>query len=227
MITFLSGGSNWGDPRIDPRDPRDIRSVDPREMRDPRDHRMSLDPREHIRVIDPMTRDPRMADMRGDPRGISGRLNGASADAMWGQPPGPPHHQMGHQHPSGPPAKMINPSSMNQWAGPPPKDMMPGGKPSGWEEPSPPTQRRNVPNYDDGTSLWGNPGANQRAMPGTKVSHWKDLPAQNLGGRGGMSDIQVNNGLLLSWFFPKLTFNLQECNALQECHKTECQVNQA
>ncbi|XP_033214194.1 trinucleotide repeat-containing gene 6C protein isoform X3 [Belonocnema kinseyi] len=180
------GGSNWGDPRIDPRDPRDIRSVDPREMRDPRDHRMSLDPREHIRVIDPMARDPRMADMRGDPRGISGRLNGASADAMWGQPPGPPHHQMGHQHPSGPPAKMINPSSMNQWAGPPPKDMMPGGKPSGWEEPSPPTQRRNVPNYDDGTSLWGNPGANQRAMPGTKVSHWKDLPAQNLGGRAGM-----------------------------------------
>lgn len=28
-------------------------------------------------------------------------------------------------------------------------------KPSGWEEPSPPTQRRNIPNYDDGTSLWG------------------------------------------------------------------------
>lgn len=26
--------------------------------------------------------------------------------------------------------------------------------PSGWEEPSPPTQRRNIPNYDDGTSLW-------------------------------------------------------------------------
>lgn len=28
-------------------------------------------------------------------------------------------------------------------------------KPTGWEEPSPPTQRRNIPNYDDGTSLWG------------------------------------------------------------------------
>lgn len=27
-------------------------------------------------------------------------------------------------------------------------------KPTGWEEPSPPTQRRNIPNYDDGTSLW-------------------------------------------------------------------------
>ncbi|XP_043482810.1 trinucleotide repeat-containing gene 6B protein isoform X3 [Leptopilina heterotoma] len=180
-----TGGSNWGDPRIDPRDPRDIRSVDPREMRDPRDHRMSLDPREHIRVIDPMARDPRMADMRGDPRGISGRLNGAGTDTMWGQPPGPPHHQMGHQHPSGPPTKMINPSSMNQWSGPPQKEMMPGGKPSGWEEPSPPTQRRSVQNYDDGTSLWGNPGPNQRTMPGTKVSHWKDLPVPNIA-RGAM-----------------------------------------
>ncbi|XP_011298524.1 protein Gawky isoform X2 [Fopius arisanus] len=178
-------GSNWGDPRVDPRDPRDIRSVDPREMRDPRDHRMSMDPREHLRPMDPMGRDPRMADMRGDIRGgVSGRLNGASADAMWGQPPGPPHHQMGHQHPSGPPAKMINPSSMNQWAAPPPKEMIPG-KPSGWEEPSPPAQRRNVPNYDDGTSLWGNPAANQRPMAGSKVSHWKDVPSQNLG-RGGM-----------------------------------------
>ncbi|XP_034939131.1 trinucleotide repeat-containing gene 6C protein isoform X3 [Chelonus insularis] len=176
-------GSSWGDPRIDSRDPRDLRSVDPREMRDPRDHRMSLDPREHIRVLDPMTRDPRMTDMRGDPRGISGRLNGASADAMWG-PPGPPHHQMSHQHPSGPPTKMLNPSSMNQWSAPPPKEMMPG-KQTGWEEPSPPAQRRNVPNYDDGTSLWGNPTANQRAMPSGKVSHWKDIPANNLG-RGGM-----------------------------------------
>ncbi|XP_015596287.1 trinucleotide repeat-containing gene 6C protein isoform X2 [Cephus cinctus] len=187
-------GSSWGDPRIDPRDPRDLRPVDPREMRDPRDHRMSLDPRDHMRVMDPMGRDHRMADMRGDSRGISGRLNGASADAMWGQPPGPPHHQMGHQHPSGPPVKMLNPSSMNQWAAPPPKDMMPG-KPSGWEEPSPPTQRRNVPNYDDGTSLWGNPGANQRAMPGSKVSHWKDLPTPNLGRGGSQPGMQCPPGM--------------------------------
>lgn len=155
-------------------------------MRDPRDHRMTLDPRDQMRVMDTMVgRDHRMTDMRGDPRGISGRLNGANADAMWGQPPGPPHHQLSHQHPSGgPPAKMINQSSMNQWAAPPPKEMIPG-KPSGWEEPSPPTQRRNVPNYDDGTSLWGNPAANQRPMPGSKVSHWKDLPTPNLA-RGGM-----------------------------------------
>lgn len=81
MNIYFFIGSNWGDPRIDHRDPRDLRSVDPREMRDPRDHRMSLDPREHMRVMDPMARDPRMTDMRGDPRGISGRLNGANADA--------------------------------------------------------------------------------------------------------------------------------------------------
>ena len=41
-----------------------------------------------------------------------------------------------------------------------------GGKPnSGWEEPSPPAQRRNMPNYDDGTSLWG-PQHTRPAMPG-------------------------------------------------------------
>ena len=34
---------------------------------------------------------------------------------------------------------------------------MPPGGTGGWEEPSPPSQRRNMPNYDDGTSLWGNP----------------------------------------------------------------------
>ncbi|XP_014233641.1 protein Gawky isoform X4 [Trichogramma pretiosum] len=181
-----TGGSNWGDPRVDPRDPRELRSVDPRELRDPRDHRMSLDPREqHMRVMDSMgARDmPRMpGEVRGDPRGgISGRLNGSSADAMWNQPPGPPHHQIpSHQHPNGPPNKMIAPSNINQWTAPPPKDMIPG-KPTGWEEPSPPTQRRNVPNYDDGTSLWANPAANQRPMQGNKAPHWKDVQTQNFG----------------------------------------------
>jgi hypothetical protein len=51
--------------------------------------------------------------------------------------------------------------SLGQWAGPPHKEAMnmkpnvPGA--GGWDEPSPPAQRRNLPpNYDDGTSLWGN-----------------------------------------------------------------------
>lgn len=76
------------------------------------------------------------------------------------------------------------------------KDMqMPQAKPSGWEEPSPPTQRRNIPNFDDGTSLWGQQQPNQapqgqqqnqppsavplqqnRAGLPTSGSHWKDIP---------------------------------------------------
>lgn len=39
-----------------------------------------------------------------------------------------------------------------------------GGKPTGWEEPSPPSQRRNMPNFDDGTSLWGNPAQQGRVQ---------------------------------------------------------------
>lgn len=58
---------------------------------------------------------------------------------------------------------------MNQWVGPPPKDINMAGAGSnktGWEEPSPPAQRRNLPNYDDGTSLWGNPAQQQGRMGG-------------------------------------------------------------
>lgn len=42
---------------------------------------------------------------------------------------------------------------------------------AGWEEPSPPTQRRNVPNYDDGTSLWGNPQQGMIQRDVAKRSH--------------------------------------------------------
>jgi hypothetical protein len=41
-----------------------------------------------------------------------------------------------------------------------------GSNKTGWEEPSPPAQRRNIPNYDDGTSLWGNPAQQQGRMGG-------------------------------------------------------------
>lgn len=75
--------------------------------------------------------------------GITGRLNGAGAE-FWGQ--GGPHagaHNMHHQN------KM---------------PVGPGNGNTGWEEPSPPAARRNtiVPNYDDGTSLWGTPSQPQR-----------------------------------------------------------------
>lgn len=36
---------------------------------------------------------------------------------------------------------------------------------SGWEEPSPPTQRRNIPNFDDGTSLWSQQQQQQAPQP--------------------------------------------------------------
>jgi trinucleotide repeat-containing gene 6 protein len=58
---------------------------------------------------------------------------------------------------------------VNQWVGPPPKDInmgAAGSNKTGWEEPSPPAQRRNIPNYDDGTSLWGNPAQQQGRMGG-------------------------------------------------------------
>ncbi|CAG2066065.1 unnamed protein product, partial [Timema podura] len=170
-----------------------------------------MDPRDHMRgVVDTMRGDVGMRDlrgladmrggggdpmMRGDPRGISGRLNGPAADAaMWAQPPQPPHHHGApHHQQAQPPNKMVGPGGINapgvnQWAGPPPKDMgMPGagGKPSGWEEPSPPAQRRNMPNYDDGTSLWGNPGQPGRMGGEAKYLTGKEMPTPNLG-RGGM-----------------------------------------
>lgn len=66
---------------------------------------------------------------------------------MWGQIP-----QQLQQHQTQNQMKVQN---TGQWATAPEK---PSAKPatvgSGWEEPSPPPQRRNVPNYDDGTSLW-------------------------------------------------------------------------
>lgn len=68
--------------------------------------------------------------------GITGRLNGAGAEAFWGQSTPHAGPQPIHHHSKLP----VGPSNG-----------------SGWEEPSPPTQRRNMPNYDDGTSLWGNP----------------------------------------------------------------------
>ncbi|XP_066140474.1 protein Gawky isoform X2 [Euwallacea fornicatus] len=141
--------SGWGDPRAGA-DPRaaaaaaavaamdgmrpDLRAAAAASGLDPR----QLDPREQMRQMSG-------GDMRGDPRGITGRLNGAGAD-FWSQS-GP------HAGPGG----MHHPNKMP--VGP--------GNAAGWEEPSPPTQRRNMPNYDDGTSLWGAP------QPGT---HWKGIP---------------------------------------------------
>uniref|UniRef100_A0A1A9V7V6 UBA domain-containing protein n=1 Tax=Glossina austeni TaxID=7395 RepID=A0A1A9V7V6_GLOAU len=192
-----AAGNGWGDLRGGPMGgPLDMRSVDPR---DPMRATSAGDPRD-LRMLDP--RDP----IRGDPRGISGRLNGTSE--MWGQ-----HHPITHNQITnlnkmvgptvggssgvgaavvagaggigGPGVGAINPPSGvttnvvgSQWGTPQsvvgPKDLTaitskpPPG--TGWEEPSPPPQRRNLPNYDDGTSLWGQ----QSRVPGGG-SHWKDV----------------------------------------------------
>lgn len=146
------GGSGWGDPQSHPR--QGGPGMDPREMRMdmPRDMRANM-----VNNLDP--RDMRMVNnnIRDDVRGITGRLTGANNEMWNGVPPQGPHHL--HQ-----PGKLVGPggnnAGVNQWGGPPPKDMPMPGKPTGWEaELSPPSQRR-MPNYDDGTSLWGNP-ANQ------------------------------------------------------------------
>ncbi|XP_049826803.1 protein Gawky isoform X2 [Aethina tumida] len=169
------GGGGWGDPRsADPRQQAAAavaaaaQGMDPREMRGgagpggaqgggggASDAQMRLmDPREQMRQLTAAG----ASDMRGDPRGITGRINAGGAEAFWsqsGHPSGPQH--MHHQ------GKM---------------PVGPGNGAGGWEEPSPPTQRRNMPpNYDDGTSLWGNP--NQGG------SHWKDLPTGAGMGGGG------------------------------------------
>ncbi|GBP38396.1 Protein Gawky [Eumeta japonica] len=94
------------------------------------------DPRLEHRAPDPRQPDPRH-DLRGDLRGISGRLNGD----MWTQ-----HHQH-----TAPPNKMMPTAAVNQWGAQGPKDAM---KATGWEEPSPPAARRAAGGFDDGTSLW-------------------------------------------------------------------------
>lgn len=182
-----NSGNGWGDPRdIRPLaggGPMDIRNVDPRESLPMRAvGAPSGDPRD-LRMIDP--RDP----IRGDPRGISGRLNGTSE--MWGHHP-IPHNQIQNINkmvcPPNVGAAGVNTSNSNigpggvgsvsnnigtQWGASQtviggPKDI--SKQITGWEEPSPPPQRRNIPNYDDGTSLWGQ----QTRVPGGST-HWKDM----------------------------------------------------
>lgn len=127
--------------------------AEPREMRAP-----SADPR----MMDPRDQ------LRGDPRGISGRLNGSTE--MWGAHHGLNQHgQMGINKMAAPGG---NGGNGGQWPGSSmPKDI-PVPKPSGWDEPSPPNQRRP---FDDGTNLWsGRPGPQaQGRLPGAG-NQWKD-----------------------------------------------------
>lgn len=147
---------------------------EPREMRAP-----SADPR----MMDPRDQ------LRGDPRGISGRLNGSTE--MWGQ-----HHGLGQHGQMGlnkmPGAPGGNGGNGGQWGGGAslPKDI-PVAKQSGWDEPSPPNQRRP---FEDGTTLWGQrqPSQQQPRLPGAGGGQWKDpadprnlLRANSAGVAGG------------------------------------------
>lgn len=75
-------------------------------------------------------------------------------------------------------------------------------KSSGWEEPSPPTQRRNMPNFDDGTSLWGQQQPQNVSLQQSRVpthpagSHWKEDIARS-GMRNPVNAAQnPNSGLV-------------------------------
>ncbi|XP_017051370.1 protein Gawky isoform X2 [Drosophila ficusphila] len=206
-----STGNGWGDPReirpLPGGGSMDIRNVDHRGGGNGSGGATS-DPRD-IRMIDP--RDP----IRGDPRGISGRLNGTSE--MWGHHPQMSHNQIqninkmvgqnvatastnvgGTSGPGiGPGGAGPVPVSANiptQW-GPAqavgvnvsgPKEV--SKQISGWEEPSPPPQRRSIPNYDDGTSLWGQ----QTRVPGSS-GHWKDM-TDSIGRGGHLMRGQIQSG---------------------------------
>lgn len=140
-VPVPGGANNWENrgtaapppPHI-PAPPLDMPNVDMRNMRPPG-------------AIEPSR------EFRGDPRGISGRLNGSSG--MWDQHPMPnaPLNKMPPQAP------MLNAAGGNQWpvgAGGP-QNVPPSKLPTSWDEASPPASRRNMSNLDDGTSLWGAP----------------------------------------------------------------------
>ncbi|CAA9997887.1 unnamed protein product [Nesidiocoris tenuis] len=78
-------GPNWNEPR----DPRDLRHGEMRQI---------IEARENMRPnsVDHRSMGGNEVLMRGDPRGISGRLNGVSNEAMWTAPG--PHLHMPHHH---------------------------------------------------------------------------------------------------------------------------------
>ncbi|XP_076331671.1 protein Gawky-like isoform X2 [Tachypleus tridentatus] len=79
-------------------------------------------------------------------------------------------------------------SSTNSWS----SEIMPKRHilSSGWQEPSPPTNRRQIgiTNYDDGTSIWGNP------QQQGKVCYWKDMPNMKPISSGGSANNNSSGG---------------------------------
>ncbi|XP_055600693.1 protein Gawky-like [Uranotaenia lowii] len=99
-------------------------------------------------------------EIRGDPRGISGRLNGNVN--LWEQ------HQLPGMAPNKIPGPTtpVTPAGANQW----PNNQIQGHNKSSWEDSSTQGIRRNV---DDGTGLWSQNTLNRQ---NPNVSNWKDNP---------------------------------------------------
>lgn len=101
-------------------------------------------------------------EIRGDPRGISGRLNGNVN--LWDQ------HQLPGMAPNKIPQATTpsTPAPGPQW----PTGQIPAHNkmPSGWDDSSTPGVRRNV---DDGTALWGQGTLSRQ---NSNISNWKDGP---------------------------------------------------
>ena len=136
-----AGVNNWPNGQPPSQNPVDINALDMRNMR----ISGNLDNNREI---------------RGDPRGISGRLNGNNG--MWDMAaankiPGAniPGNTANSQWPAGP---NVNSKLM-----------------SGWEDSSPPVARRGINNMEEGTNLWGQNNLQRQN------SNWKDMPDNNVG----------------------------------------------
>ncbi|XP_055545590.1 protein Gawky-like isoform X1 [Wyeomyia smithii] len=123
-------------------------------------------------------------EIRGDPRGISGRLNGNVN--LWEQ----------HQLPGIPPNKMTpvsttgTPAGNAQW----PNNQLPGHNkmPSGWDDTSTPGVRRTV---DDGTAVWGQ---NVLSRQNSNVANWKE-------GQEGLQRNSVQRNSIVGGNLPGVT----------------------
>lgn len=103
-------------------------------------------------------------EIRGDPRGISGRLNGNVG--MWDQP-NVPNLPSGAKLSQGQPLSSVGGGGANnQWNTPVPNKL-----PGGWDDS--PSPMNNRPTLDDGPSGLWNQG--QLSRQNSNVSNWKDM----------------------------------------------------
>jgi hypothetical protein len=141
-------------------------------------------------------------DVVGVRGGMSGRNpnldNGGNNPGMWNKPNQvPPQVQQQQQQ------QMPGMQQQQQgWGGPGHSglgmnkpDKGPAGSSSGWDDVSPPTQRRpvpNIPNYDDGTAVWGGGGPQPGGHP-NNMRMGGPPPGANRGGVGMPNKMVVDD----------------------------------